>query len=672
MANKTVRQTNFTWGEVDEVNFKRTDFKDYLSAAQSLKNVEVGSTGLAKKRKPTKFLKDISAYAEENSKLYEFTDKNGNFYLVLSANLAFHIFTINGDVLTFYQTVVSPYTSVDLLKLDYTEDNDSIVFALGTVITSRIFAQSYGPVVFAFESLNIFPYPAFDFGTINYDSFTVSLTGNTTTITFEFTGLLSDPGFTTAWIGGQIIGGGLTPDDPLGYAIISNVIPWDGSKVVFTGDVRVPFKIVGSSTKGSEYSVRQPAWSDDLGYPSKVAFYQNRLWLGNSASLKTTVFASQINKPINFDVGTGDDTDAIIYPVGKTNTGGITWINPGKQLEIYTENYEFVSPQDVNTALTPKTFTIRQQDAYGCSLRLKPVNYTNDSYYVAKTGNSFINYKFDGIGQAYVSRNISIASSHLIKNPKNRSLLRGSTGSQDNFLYLLNDDQTITAFQFASGQGLGAFTPIEFEKDNNGNPIIDVLDIFTINNETYMLKKYTLTGIFAIEKFVEDSIKLDSTINSTMDITGLVTGLDNLNGYTVTVVFDSQDFGDYLVQNGEVNVFNPNLNFGPVQVGLNYDFEIITMYIFGSSTKSSWSKKISEVSIDYFNSLDFYINDQLVPYQTFEDIQQQLPPSPQTGTTTYYPVSGWNQFETIKITQSSPFDVQILSISYEIQISSVS
>lgn len=671
MATKTVRQTMFTMGEVDEINYKRTDFKDYLKAAQKLLNAEVGSTGLARKRKGTKFLLDVSSYVETNSKIYEFTDKDGNFYLVLSANLAFHIFTISGDVVTFYQTVVSPYTTNDLPQLDYTEDNDTLIFSIGNHQPGRIFVQSYGPIVFEFEALNIFPFPAVDFGNINYDGFTVNLTGNTTTITFEFTGLGSDPGYTTEWIGGQIIGGGDSVEEPLGYAIISNVIPWDGNKVVFTGDVRIPFKIAGSSTKGSEYSIRQPAWSDDLGWPKKVAFYQNRLWFGNSASLQNYVFGSQINKPINFDVGVGADTDAIIYSIGQTNTGGITWINPGKQLEIYTKNFEFVSPQDVNTALTPSTFTIRLQDAYGSSDSFKPVNYLNDSYYVTKTGNAFIDYRFDGIGQAYTATNVSIASSHLIKQPINRALLRGTDSSQDNFVYILNGDETITAFQFALQVGLGAFTPIEFQSDEDGNPIVEVLDIFAIDNEVYLLKEFNLNGTSVIEKFVDD-IKLDSFVDSTMDSTGLITGLDVFNGYTVDVLFDGQDFGDYEVVDGEITAFNPNEFSGPVQVGFIYPFVLKTMFLYAGFERSNWSKKITEINVDYYQSLNFSVNGKLVPYQTFAEAQEGLPPAPKTDTATIYPVLGWNRFANVEITQNAPFDIQILGIDYEINSSIVS
>lgn len=38
-----IRQTMFSSGEVDAINYHRTDFRDYLTAAQSVLNVEVGN-----------------------------------------------------------------------------------------------------------------------------------------------------------------------------------------------------------------------------------------------------------------------------------------------------------------------------------------------------------------------------------------------------------------------------------------------------------------------------------------------------------------------------------------------------------------------------------------------------------------------------------------------------
>lgn len=660
MSNEMIRQTIFTTGEVDVINYKRTDFQDYLTGAQSLLNVIVGTTGLAKKRPGTKLLLVISSYVTDNSQLYEFQDINGNFYVIVSSNLFFHIFSINGDNVVFYQTVATPYIDAHLQQIDFANDNDVIVLTHPSYPSSRIYVSSYSPVVFTYQALNIYPQPAYDFGNINYNNFTVNANQVGSVLTLQFTGLGSDPGFNAAWIGGQIIGGGATPDDPVGYAIIT-AVSYGAGTTTFTATVQIDFKSPGS-TSGSQYSIRQPVFTAALGYPSKVIFYQNRLWLANTKNLNDTIFGSKLNAPTNFDVGIGNDTDAIIYGIGQSDSGGIVWLNGGKQLEVYTKNYEFVAPQQQDSGLTPSTFAIRQQSAYGASENVKPSTYINDSYYVTKTGKAIINFHFEGIGQAYMSSNVSVASSHLVKNPINNALQRGTDTSQDNYIFYLNDDNSVTAFQFAAEYKLAALTPIQF--DTELNPV-DILDIVSINNEIYFLKKYVLTGVTVLEKFVND-FKIDSYENNTMASSGLITGLDNLDGYTVQVFFQNQDFGQYMVENGQIIVDNLNEYSGAVQVGLLYFLQITPMYLFAGANGSNNFKNISQIYVDYFNSLNFYVNGKLVNYQYFADIQAGLPLQPKTGTVVMDSVDGWNRFSNFTITQNSPFDCQILGIAYQI------
>lgn len=663
-----IRQTMFSTGEVDEINWKRTDVDSYLSAAQSLHNLEVGTTGLAKKRKGMSLQMVLTAYAENNSRIYEFVDNNQNYYMVISVNLAFHVFKVADNDFTFYQTVVTPYVTANLPTIDYTQDNDSIIFAHGSYAPARIYISSYSDPVnptFAYAALDIYPYPSYDFGKINYNNFTVALSEASGILTFEFTGVGANPGYNNDWVGGQIIGGGASDVDPIGYANILTVsyAAGGGGVVTFTARIQVAFETGSPSVVGSQYSIRQPMWSATLGYPSKVLYYQNRLWLAGNKSLNNTIAGSQINAPIDFDVGTGRDTDAIVYTIGQTNSGRITWLNGGKQLEIYTDNYEFVCPQDTNTALTPSTFAIRQQSSYGSSNLFKPMTYINDSYYTIRSGNAFVNFHFDGVGLAYVSTNISAASLHLIKNPTNRALLRGTDTSQDNFIYLLNQsDNTLTSFQFATEYKLAAFTPIAFQDD------VNLIDITSINNQIYILKKYTLTSTFTVER-MEETVKIDSQRNATMADTGVVTGLSQLNGYTVQVVYQNQDFGQYEVVAGSITVDNPNEIAGTVQIGLLYDVELVPMYFYSGATDSPLMKSVNRIYIDYYQSLNWFINGKLVPYQKFSEIQAGLPLTPQTGTEIFAPISGWNRFDSLAITQSSPFDLQILSIAYQIDSS---
>ena len=576
----------------------------------------------------------------------------------------------NSEGLTFVQNITGmPYTTSDLENIDYTQDNDALVLTNPNYAPGRIFVSSYTAEVptFAFEYLDIYPLPAYDFNNINYNNFTVTLSVLSNVLTFAFSGEGADPGFNNAWIGGQIIGGGASDIEPVGYAIITAVSygGGGGGTTTFTATVQLPFNTSTYATQGSQYSVRQPAWSAALGYPSKVLFFQNRLWLGNTQSLSNTVFGSKINSPINFDVGTGRDTDAIVYTIGQTNSGAILWMNGGKQLEIYCQNNEFACPQDVNTALTPSTFSIRQQSSYGSSPLLKPITYINDSYYTTKTGKAFVNFHFNGIGLTYSSSNISAASNHLIKAPTNRALLRGTDTSQDNFIYLLNPiDDTITAFQFATEYKLAALTPIEFQTN------VSLIDIVTIDNSIYILKFYELTEQYTIEQF-DDTTRVDGAFSSNMASDGTITGLSIFNGYTVQVVFQNQDFGQYLVSGGQITVTNPQSLSGRVTVGLLYDLTLVPMYPFAGSTSSPFFKQVQRIYVDYYQSLDFSINGNLVPYQNYADIQAGLPLVPQTDTAIVAPFSGWNRFDSngvpiISITQSSPFDLQVLSIGYQI------
>ena len=707
MATKMVRQTMFTTGEVDIINWKRTDIELYLSAAQSLLNMEVGTTGLAKKRKGTKYLIDVTAYVTPHSKMYEFIDKNGNYYILLSAGGNFYVFADNegvpynvvtytgNNVVTLRGNQVvagdqgvsliqiisgTPYADTDLDNIDYTLTNDVLYLAHPNFPPARIYISDYttDPVTFSYMALNIYPFPVYDFGNINYNAYTVAISGDTNTVSFQFTGVGADPGFNSAWVGGLVIGGGATESSPLGYGTITAVSysGGGGGTVTFTLRVQIPFNLTNPSTSGAQYSVRQPAWSNALGWPSAITYYQNRLWLANNASLPTTVFGSQINAPIDFDVGVGLATDAIVYTIGQNNSGNILWLNGGKQLEIYCQNNEFAAPQEQNIALTPDTFSIRQQSSYGSSSLLKPVTYINDSYYASKTGQAIINFHFNGIGLTYQATNISVASSHLVQNPQRAMLIQGGDTSQDNFIYFLNSLGTVTSFQFANEQKLAALSPIDF----NTNPLnkIVVRDVLTSNNSLYLLKDYSNNGTTVIE-FMTDEFRMDSCIGAGMgspnaiDLS-LVSGLDALNGYIANIVYNGQDYdfsldanGDIApITNGQCYVFNPNNSIGHITVGLLYSVRLSPMFVFAGAIEAEFYKQITRIYVDYYNALDFEVNSQTIPFQNFLEISEGLPLSPRSGTAVVPVLSGWERFYTFDITQNAPFDLQITAIAYQV------
>ena len=668
MEEKMIRQTKFTTGEVDFSTWKRTEAEEYLSSAQSLLNCEVGTIGLLKKRKGSTSMLNITGNPIPQTHLYEFIDQYNNYYIVVSSNLRFDIYQKVGTVVTFVQSLTSadnvPYLTADLNDIDYTQDNDSLVLASPKYPPARIYITAYNtpaPPTFAYQALQIFPKPSYDFGNINYNAYPVTYTIIGSGLTFVITG---SPPFTGAWTGGIIIGAGASDTAPIGYAII-NSLSVVGNVTTFFCTMIIPFEVDPGNTTGYQYAIKQPAWSAILGYPACVLYFQNRLWFGNTLQLNNTVFGSRINAPINFDVGTGADTDAIVYTIGQTGAGSILWMNGGKQLEIFCTNNEFACPQNENAALTPSTFSIRQQSSYGALVGFKPITYINDSYYVTRSGNAIINFRFNGIGLTYISSNVSAASSHLVKSPINRALLRGSDTTQDNFIYFLNPDNTLTAFQFASEYKLAALTPAEFQPDTS------LIDIVTIDNTVVILKFYSLTGQYILEQ-LDNNTRMDGTVTTTMASTGVITGLDEYNGYEVQVVYEGQDYGQYPVVSGTITVFNPHGYSGTVTVGFLYPVVINTMYPFSSAVESPFFKHVTRIYVDYDNAINFSINGELVPYQNFAAIQAGESIFPRSGTAIIDPYSGWNRFDNdgepiIQITQNAPFDLRILGIGYQIE-----
>lgn len=680
-----IPQRTFTLGEVDEISWKRTDIEGYLTGAQSLLNQVVGTTGLTKKRDGTLSMLDVTAQANQNSRLYEFKDNLGNYYIIVSGNTTLNIYLFPGTTASLYQIIAGvPYTTSDLPNIDYALDGDSLVLTNGNYPPARCYVSQYTPSVgFNYMVQNIFPYPAYDFGTINYNNFAVVLTAPTPdTIQLQFTGLASDPGFTTAWVGGQIIGAGNAELSPIGSAIITAVVPFTGGTVTFTGTVQTPFNTTTPATLGSQYSIRQPAWSNALGWPKKCLFYQNRQWLANTQSLPDTIFGSRINQPVSFDVGTGLDTDAIVYNIGQSGTGGINWMNGGKQMEIYTENYELVCPQDQNNALTPSTFSIRQQSSYGSSPLMKPLTYINDSYYVTRNGNAIINFHFNGLGLAYTSSNVSVHSEHLVQNPSRAALIRGSDVSQDNFIYFNNKTSQLANFQFAAEYKLAALAPITFTQ----SPTITILDVCSVNNRLVYLKYYANSGKYMLE--VQDNtsisplkVKMDSTKTATMATSGLVTGIDYLNGYNAHAVSPTGDLGGSMqlvngvllpapVTAGQAYFDNSNdpTYSGNVTVGILFENDVTPMFTFAGANETNFYKNITRIFVDYFQSLDFRINGTQVLFQDFREIAAiGYNLTSRSGTAVISPVNGWNRFNTFTISQVSPYDLIITGISYEVE-----
>jgi len=651
-----VRQDSFQFGEIDEINFNETSSPFYLKSLKSAKNMLVSNTAKLVKRTGFKNIKSLSDETigpklTADTRMFGFFAEDNEYYIIFATNLEFSFYKVSDG--SFVTPIATPYVNAELKNIKDTNGENNIIFVHPDNIQARL-DESAG--TFTYTPFSFAQQPVYDFGDVNYNSAVTTMAGGTTvTFTLTVTGVTT---FTTDWVGGLVIGGGNNINDPIGYGVITSVVV--GANTVFTGTVKIDFK--DGTFSGSDFSIRKPIYSATLGFPSAVILFQNRLWFANTKTLKNTIAGSKINQFDNFDVGIGRDNDAIIDTLGDTNAGEIEFLNSGKQIEIYTRNFEYVSPQPNGIALTPSSFTARLQSSYGVSKDFQPINYGNNSYYMGRGGKSLFKFEFQGLGESYASENISFVSSHLIKSPTSSAVVQSTINSQENYLFLLNNDSTLTCYQFSDAAAINSFTPLTFGDETN----VNIIDIIDIDNKFYMLVFLKTSSKYILARFDEDFYH-DFYQVKTLPANGVITGLTDYEGYTVSVVFEGQGFGDYVVSSGQITVDNPDMDTGDCTVGLTYNVEIKPLSPFDGAKLTDAFKKTSFIYIDYFNSLNFNVNGKLVPYKTFAEIQAGDELMPKTGTAKISTAKGWRITQDIEITQSSPLPLSILSISYQIQ-----
>src|SRR5262249_46135273 len=76
------------------------------------------------------------------------------------------------------------------------------------------------------------------------------------------------------------------------------------------------------------WTLDEPAFSDVNGYPSVVAFYQDRLWYMATPTRPQTMWASKTGDYFNFAIGAQDD-DALAFTLNSDQQNPIRWAMPG-------------------------------------------------------------------------------------------------------------------------------------------------------------------------------------------------------------------------------------------------------------------------------------------------------------------------------------------------------
>lgn len=669
-------QSNMNRGELDPTLVGRIDIQAYYNGLRTASNVLTSPQGGAKRRPGQEFL----GAALGNGRLENFSFNVLQSYLLVFTDLKVQIYkddvlqtNINGSGNDF---LVTPWTLAQVRDFDFIQSADTAIITHPDIAPQVITRTSDTDwTVGAVALINL---PQFNFrdfvGPVTVEVQTLTLAnhveGDRYKIALE--GILSEELVFSA--------DDSTNENNIREAI-QNLANIGGSGVAVSTDValttyRITFNdqsnnawdlltITPVFTKNATFAgtavritvgtdLREDVWSLTRGWPKTCTFHEGRLFFGGSTSRPATIWGSNVNDFFNFNEGRGRDDELIDATLDTDQVNAIEAIFSNRSLQIFTSGAEFYVKE---SPITPSNVAVIPQTNLG-SRRLRPVSIDGVTLFAQRTGKVINQFVFINEFQSNQTNSISSLAPHLIKKPTEMVASRGTESTDANYVYILNDDGSLTVFNTLSAEDVQAFTSWSSGLIKSVSVVTDKLYLLVervVNSSTvYYIEVESLTAL------------TDSAVVSAVGGSDTLTGLGHLEGETVDVKADGAYQGEFVVSGGQVvitRVVDDNW-----EVGLSYTPIIKTMPLntgLQNGPNAASKKKILRTAIRMHESNGVIVNGQRLADKTI-GVDQFDAPTPQTGLKRIT-LLGWSLEADITITQDTPMPMNILSIGMEIK-----
>ena len=321
--------------------------------------------------------------------------------------------------------------------------------------------------------------------------------------------------------------------------------------------------------------------------PSVVSFFEQRLVFANTNNNPQTIFFSKNADYQNFETGTADD-DALIYTIASNQVNAIRYLSATRILTIGTTGGEYVLTSANDGPVTPTTTLIRKYSNYG-SNNVEPVQVADVTLFLQRGGRKVREFKYVGELniEAYAAPDMTILAEHLTTG--------GLTGfayqqEPDSIIWAIRTDGTLLGLSYRREENIVAWHKHVIGGTFNGGQAvvesITTLPTDTGEDELYMVVKRTINS--ATKRYVErmktfdfgtdttTAFFVDSGLTYSGSAVNTLSGLDHLEGESVTVLANGSAHPDRTVSSGEITMAYDTTS---AAVGYSYTSSMQTMRI---------------------------------------------------------------------------------------------
>jgi len=344
----------------------------------------------------------------------------------------------------------------------------------------------------------------------------------------------------------------------------------------------LPASVIGSGNATYRWAIG--AWSAENGFPSSVTFYEDRLLWAGTTNNPQTIWGSKSGDYENHQSGTNDD-DAYQYTINTDQVNAIQWLSPEKVLLIGTLGGEFaMRASSLDEAITPTNVRVSEETQFG-SKALRAMRVGNATLFIQRAGRKLREMKYDFDSDSYQAKDITLLSEH-ITSPSVAEMAYQGQPSQ--ILWCVRSDGVLLGFTYERTEQVFCW-----HRHVLGGTNAKVKSVAAIphpdgdQDQLWLIVERTIDGstvqyVEHLEKVwdtandIEDAFFVDSGLTYDGSAVTSLSGLDHLEGETVTVLADGASHASKVVSSGAINL---DRSASVVHVGLGYDATLQTMRI---------------------------------------------------------------------------------------------
>jgi hypothetical protein len=419
------------------------------------------------------------------------------------------------------------------------------------------------------------------------------------------------------------------------------------------------------------------AWSDSRGWPSSVVFFEQRLWW----AMVQTLYSSKSGDYPNMDVGTGADDEAVIYTIASSQVNKIQWLSSGKILIVGTAGGEYkVSASSQDEAITPTNVRIVKQSSYGSAYH-ESVEVKDVVLYLQRSKRSILEFAYRWEEQTYVSPDMTDLAEHITKDYIEYMAYQQRPFS---ILWCVRNDGVLVGMTYDRERQMIAWHK-HVSTDSTGDSVFESVAVIPSiegngYDELWVVVKRTING--SVVRYIEmleqqydgealnsdECFFLDSGLSYNGVATSSISGLDHLEGETVSVLADGVVFDDAVVSSGAITLklATVTTTASVVHVGLAYTATLQTMRIEKQDVKgtSQGRKKRTNQVVFRLKDVKQYKYGS-TPTGTLKEITESALTS---GDKEVEFVKGWDREGYITVKQEKPLPCTLVAIIAEVDV----